>query len=126
LSDVISLVPVRHHLDRRAADLVEAGRGNPDELLSTGATADWLGVSSAWLEIGRTHGYGPPFIRLSPRRTRYLRSAVLAWLAERSHRSTAEYAGAPGTGGGRRAGSRIVDGKVIPPEPAAPAEEGSP
>jgi hypothetical protein len=31
-------------------------------------------------------------VRLSTRRVRYLRSAVLTWLAARTHASTSEYA----------------------------------
>jgi len=88
----ISPVPIRHHLDRRAVELVEDGAGNLHDLLSTGATADWLGVSPQWLEIGRSKGYGPPFVRLSPRRVRYRRDDVVGWLRERTHRSTAAYA----------------------------------
>jgi predicted DNA-binding transcriptional regulator AlpA len=87
-------LPKRHYLDRRAADLAEEGRGkNSDDLLTTPAVADWLRISPAWLEIGRSKGYGPRFVRLSPRRVRYHRADVLAWLAERTHRSTAAYAG---------------------------------
>jgi hypothetical protein len=75
----------RHHLDRRAAEIIEEGRGDFDDLLTTAATADWFGVSTEWLEIGRSKGYGPPFIRLSPSRVRYRRGDVLAWLHERTH-----------------------------------------
>lgn len=84
----------RHHIDRRAAETAAEGAaaGGEDDLLSTSEVAEWLGLSTQWLEIGRTRGYGPRFVRLSPRRTRYLRGDVLAWLRERSHASTAEYA----------------------------------
>jgi predicted DNA-binding transcriptional regulator AlpA len=77
-------IPVKHHLDRRAADLAETGRGDPDSLLSTPALAEWLTVSAQWLEIGRSKGYGPKFVRLSPSRVRYRRSDVLDWLASRT------------------------------------------
>lgn len=88
----VSPLPLRHHLDRRAADIAEsASDKSPDELLTTAATAEWLGISSQWLEIGRSKGYGPPFVRLSTRRVRYHRADVLAWLASRTHASTAEY-----------------------------------
>ena len=83
--------PQRHHLDRRADTLVADGAGDPHDLLTTGFTADWLQVSPQWLEIGRSKGWGPPFVRLSTRRVRYKRSDVLAWLASRTHASTAEY-----------------------------------
>lgn len=80
------------HLDRRADRLIVYGAaaGAPDDLLETIAVAAWFGVSKQWLEIGRHRGYGPPFLRLSGR-IRYRRSAVIAWLDERSHHRTSEY-----------------------------------
>jgi predicted DNA-binding transcriptional regulator AlpA len=84
--------PARHHLDRWASALAEHGRGDPDDLLTTPALAEWLQVSSEWLEIGRSRGYGPKFIRLSPSRVRYRRSDVLEWLAERTRVVTAKRA----------------------------------
>jgi predicted DNA-binding transcriptional regulator AlpA len=93
MSEVISLVPNRHNLDRRAAGLAEDGAGNLDDLLATPAVADWLGVSTQWLEIGRSRGYGPAFVRLSARRVRYRRDDVLTWLKERIFHATAAYAG---------------------------------
>lgn len=101
-----------HHLDRRAATIAAAGTGDPDDLLDTSEVAEWLAVSSQFLEIGRHRGYGPKFVRLSPRRCRYLRSDVLSWLAERTHAATREY----DTGVvGRKRGSRVVAGKVVEP-----------
>ncbi|MFZ0694685.1 MAG: hypothetical protein WAN51_11145, partial [Alphaproteobacteria bacterium] len=79
------------HLDAHAQDIAERNNGAPDDLLSTGAVAGWLGVSTQFLEIGRHRGYGPPFVRLSVRRVRYKRADVLAWLAERTHSVTSEY-----------------------------------
>jgi hypothetical protein len=52
-----------HRRDRR-------DDGDPDEMLSTVQVAQLLAVSSQWLEIGRHQGYGPKYIRLSPRRVR--------------------------------------------------------
>jgi hypothetical protein len=94
---------VRHHLDRRAADLAAEGAGDPDDLLSTSDLAEWLGVSVQWVEIGRTKGWSPPFIKLSPRRIRYRREAVLEWLLARSFASTAEYETGHGPGRPRKA-----------------------
>ena len=56
--------PIRHHLDRRAADLAQEGAaaGEPDDLLTTTEVAEWLGLSTQWLEIGRSRGYGPKFV----------------------------------------------------------------
>lgn len=90
---------MKHHLDRRAEAIVERGNeGDADDLLSTAQVAAWLGVSLQFLEIGRHRGYGPKFVRLSPRRVRYRRSDVLTWLKERTHAATNEYA-APQTRG---------------------------
>ena len=82
----------KHHLDRRADKLIAAGAGDPNELLATKQVAAWLDVSEQWLEIGRHKGYGPPYIRLTPRMIRYKRGGVLKYLEKRTHRSTAEYA----------------------------------
>jgi hypothetical protein len=81
----------RHHLDRRAAALIASTSGDIDDLLDTRETSDWIGVSTQWLEIGRSYGYGPPFARISPRCIRYRRSDVLKWLEERTRARTAEY-----------------------------------
>jgi hypothetical protein len=82
----------KHHLDKRAGDLIAAGGGDTDDLLTTKQVATWLGVSVQWLEIGRSKGYGPPFVRLAKKRgVRYKRSTVLKWLAEREYACTAEY-----------------------------------
>jgi predicted DNA-binding transcriptional regulator AlpA len=82
----------KHHLDKRADKLAVATSDPDDQLMSTRDVALWLEVSDQFLEIGRHKGYGPRFIRLGPRRIRYCRSDVLAWLRTRTHKSTAEYA----------------------------------
>ena len=92
MAKLTPLAPVRHHLDRRAAELAAQGAGDDDDLLSTSELAEWLGVSTQWLEIGRTRKYGPAYVLIAPRRVRYLRSAVRRWLQERTYRCTAEYA----------------------------------
>jgi hypothetical protein len=69
--------PERHHIDRRADDIVGADVGADDELLSTQAVAAWLGVSMQFLEIGRHKGYGPSFKKISSRCARYRRGDVL-------------------------------------------------
>lgn len=84
--------PVRHHIDRRAQKLAEAdATGKQDDLLDTRAVSDWLGVSTQWLEIGRSKNYGPKFLRVSPHVIRYRRGDVLTWLKKRTYASTAEY-----------------------------------
>lgn len=81
----------KHHLDKRAADLIAGGAGDPDELLDTKEVAAWFRVSEQWLETGRSRsrrgGYGPPFVKLG-RMVRYKRSRTLAYLAERERAST--------------------------------------
>jgi hypothetical protein len=84
--------PKRHHLDRRAHALAaQAVTNNPEELMDTRAVAEWLSVSTVWLEIGRSRGYGPRFTHLSARVIRYRRGDVLKWLKARTHASTSEY-----------------------------------
>ena len=77
--------PTNHHLDRRAAKLVDEP-GDDDDLLRTPEIADWLGVSEQWLELGRAVGYGPPFLKIGPRMVRYQRGAVRKWLRSRVKR----------------------------------------
>ena len=58
--------PQRHHLDRRAAQIVAASvasNDDPDRLMTTRATAAWIGVSKSWLDKGRIDDYGPPFFK---------------------------------------------------------------
>ncbi len=99
----------RHNLDRRATDIAAAGPGDDDELLTTGQMAAWFGVSTQWLEIGRSKRWGPPFIRLGPRRVRYPRGPARQWLVERTYRSTLEYATAGGAGKAGRRRPRNTD-----------------
>lgn len=82
----------RHHLDRRADQIIQQNTGNPDDLLTTAAVAEWLYVSEQFLTIGRSRGYGPRWVRVSARCVRYKRSDVLAWLRSRTYASTSEYA----------------------------------
>lgn len=83
----------RHHLDKRAEQIAaEQADRPPDDLMTTGAVADWLHVSVQFLALGRNQGYGPPFVRIGPKVVMYRRADVLAWLKERTHRSTSEYA----------------------------------
>jgi predicted DNA-binding transcriptional regulator AlpA len=91
-SDELSEIPQRYHLDRRATELINLAPGRDgDDLLSTRQVAAWLGVSEQWLEIARHKGYGPKFMRLSPRRIRYRRDEVLNFLQQRTHARTSEY-----------------------------------
>ena len=85
--------PTHFHIDRRAraiADQVIAT--DPDALLSTEEVAGWFGVSTQWLEIGRTKNWGPKYVRLAPRMIRYRVRDCLEYLEGRVHARTAEYA----------------------------------
>ena len=82
---------VRHHLDRRAHTLTGEDADEDDDLLSTRELCDWLTVSYQWVTMGRSEGYGPPFIQLTPAKVVYRRGDVRAWLRERTYSSTAEY-----------------------------------
>lgn len=55
-----------------------------DPLLSEQEVAEWLATSRATLQRQRSHGSGPPFVRLSERRIGYRRSAVEQWLEQRT------------------------------------------
>ena len=66
-----------------------------DDLLDQRQAAVRLGLPSArTLETWRHRGYGPPFLRLSPRLVRYRSSDIDQWLAARvvgvQHRETPE------------------------------------
>ncbi len=55
-----------------------------DDLLDQRQAAVRLGLPSArTLEAWRHRGYGPPFLRLSPRLVRYRASDIDQWLAAR-------------------------------------------
>lgn len=77
--------PTRHHLDRRAAAIAELlTAGDPERLMGTVETAELLGCSRSFLEIGRIRGYGPPSIAVTPKMVRYRRRDVLKWIEERA------------------------------------------
>ncbi|MGY2905230.1 helix-turn-helix transcriptional regulator [Bradyrhizobium sp. URHC0002] len=84
----------RLHLDRRASSLIAAAvtsEGGADDLLTTQQVANWLGVSTQWMEIQRDRDTGPPFQRLAPQLIRYKRDTVLTWLKQREYARTSQY-----------------------------------
>jgi hypothetical protein len=113
-----STAPRRHHIDKRAGALAAeiAAGGDPDELLSDSQLAELSGLSVQFFQIGRVKGYAPLFIRLSPRRVRTRRRDYVAWLEQRTHLRTSEYADPLAPRMGRKPGSRVVGGKVLRPE----------
>jgi hypothetical protein len=85
-------VPTTHHLDRHAESIAANVTGDDDDLLTTAQVAKLLHVSTQWLEIGRSRGYGPPFTRLPPRVIRYRRDVLREWLRSRAlYQCTREY-----------------------------------
>lgn len=84
--------PTNFHLDKRAESVAET-IADGDALLNTRQTAELLGVSTQWLEIGRSRGYGPPFVRIGARYVRYRRDTLRAWLRSRAeYKCTRDYA----------------------------------
>ncbi len=75
-----------HHLDKRADALLAAdvAQGDNDDLLTTAEVAEWLDVSQNWLEVGRSRGWGPPFIKIHARCVRYRRGDAKNWLRQRT------------------------------------------
>jgi hypothetical protein len=76
---------LKHHIDRNARETLDQLTVDleDDTLLSTLQCANWLGVSTQFLEIGRIKGYGPPAVNIAPRVVRYRKTSVLRWLIER-------------------------------------------
>ena len=85
-----------------------------DPILSEGEVATWLATSRATLQRQRSHGGGPPFVRLSERRVGYRRSAVEQWLNTRTCRQIGEIPVSAGSTASasstRRAGESDVAG----------------
>jgi hypothetical protein len=81
--------PKFHLLDRRAHRLVGVHL-HPEETLSAKEGAARLDVSVQFLEIGRTRGYGPKFVRIAKRLVRYRVGDVLDWLKSRTRACTSE------------------------------------
>jgi predicted DNA-binding transcriptional regulator AlpA len=82
--------PGSMHIDKRAGRLLAdpVSDGPDDELLTTEEVANWVGVSSQFLERLRGLNTGPRFVRISPRIVKYRREAVRAWLRSRERKST--------------------------------------
>jgi hypothetical protein len=85
--------PGSMHIDKRAGRLLAdpISEGEDDDMLTTEEVADWLGVSTQFLELLRGRGTGPGFVDISPRIKKYRREAVRQWLRSRERRSTAQY-----------------------------------
>ena len=107
-----------HHLDRHALNLIAelaAASGDADPrfiLLKTKELARILRLTHATLEIWRCQGKGPQPTRQG-RMVFYRLSDVLQWLEHCAQRHAS-----CGKRKGRQPGSRVVNGKVVPPETA--------
>jgi len=78
----------------RIADRIAARLAPPppaDEVFDTADAAAYLKLSKQQLEIWRSRGGGPPFLKLD-RRVRYRRNELDAWMNQRKRNSTSELA----------------------------------
>lgn len=82
----------RHHLNKRAAAIAAAMDGPDDQVIRTPDAAAVLGMSVQTIEIWRHKGLGPKYVRLGTRAVGYRLGDLRAWLDERVHQSTSEYA----------------------------------
>lgn len=61
-----------------------------DRLLSTEEAAEFIGMTSRFLEVRRYRGGGPSFIRISANRVKYSLADLNAWIAEHRRTSTSD------------------------------------
>jgi hypothetical protein len=81
----------RRKIDKTAEiKITDAPEGGDDALLSTASTAVWLGVSTQWLEIGRSKGFGPKFTKVTSRLVKYRKGDIIEYLRSRVVTPTAE------------------------------------
>ncbi len=62
-------------------------------VLRTKEAAEFLNLSSSFLEKARVYGGGPPFVRLGSRAVAYRLSDLTDWLEGRVRQSTSERTG---------------------------------
>ena len=65
-------------------------RLDPDALLNEEEAATLIGFTRRALQAWRVRGGGPPFLRISSRALRYLRSDLLSWAESKRKVSTSE------------------------------------
>jgi hypothetical protein len=75
--------PIRHHLDRRAGQILAALKTIDRDQFTTRQVAELFGASEEWLQVGRIKGYGPPFTKVRPRLVHYPRNGLVKWLKQR-------------------------------------------
>jgi hypothetical protein len=86
-----SIVKPNRHV-RRAAAALGVDPAAFDEVFDTAAAAAYLGLRPGTLNNWRVAGTGPEYEHLSSRLIRYRRSALDAFRAARTRRSTSEAA----------------------------------
>ena len=72
---------------------MQQGVTEPDRLLSPTEAAEYLNMTPRFLEARRTRGGGPPFIRISANRVKYLLADLQEFVAERRRTSTSDTGG---------------------------------
>lgn len=68
------------------------------KLLTSAETAELLGILPNTLEIWRSKGKGPRFLKMGPRKqdaVRYDEAEVMAWIQERTCSNTSQYMSLP-------------------------------
>jgi len=63
-----------------------------DTFLNTEDAARYLRLAPTTLNRLRVTGFGPPFLRLTPKCIRYRASDLRQWAEDQKHTSTAQYA----------------------------------
>ena len=82
--------PQRHHVDPFAPAVIGVlAEGDMDDLFTPEQVAEYQRVKISWLNVARSLGYGPPFIKVGPHMIRYRRGDLLKWLRSRvTHHKT--------------------------------------
>lgn len=68
------------------------------KLLTSTETAEMLGIMPNTLEIWRTKGKGPRFLKMGPQKqapVRYAEADVMVWINERTCSNTSQYMNLP-------------------------------
>lgn len=111
-------VPQAHFIDKcageLAASLEQDTAASGDAVWSAKTCAKKLNKSPIWLAIGRSRGYGPPFVKLGTRAIGYRPEAVIAWLRSREYHTTKDYPGHDPQKVNRSPGRPRHDAKLVP------------
>jgi hypothetical protein len=76
----------RRHDDESSNAIVDrVMAADCDALLSTPDAAVFLDISPQWLELARHGGYGPAYIKVTPRLVRYRKRDLIAYLDAQRH-----------------------------------------